>query len=81
VSEISQSSRNVSLMSTSEEEPVHDDGWKVQSNEMLLNRKLQILQTELDIVCRQMRGEQEKRDYLKNELDLLMQARMNSDMV
>jgi len=83
VSEISQSSRNVSLMSTSEEEPVHDDASKVQSNGtmMLLNKKIQILQTDLDIVCREMRGEQEKRDYLKNELDLLMQARMNCDMV
>jgi len=83
VSDISQSSRNDSLMSTSEEEePVHDDArWKAQSNDALPNRKIQILQTDLDIVCRQMRGEQEKRDYLKNELDLLMQARMNSDMV
>jgi len=88
VSDISQCSRNVSLMSTSEEEPVHDDArWKVQTlvqsngTMMLLNRNIQILQADLDTVYRQMREQQEMRDYLKNELDVLMKASMNSEMV
>jgi len=80
-SDISQSSRNVS----SDDEPVHDDArWKVQTlsngTTTLLKRTIEILHTDLDKLNIQLRG-QEKRDYLKNELDVLMKARMNREMV
>jgi len=88
VNDISQYLRNVYLMSSSDEEPVYDDGRSknqtlVESNGtiMLLNSKIQMLQTDLDRVYRQVRGQQEKRDYLKNELAVLKKESMNWDMV